>query len=72
MKTMNTVKVAQWLSTKGMIKTSENFLSLFGHIEDVDYEGIEGFLYIYYRKDTEDVFRSMQCEVTTSLNLDTV
>lgn len=67
MKTMNTIKVAEWLNTQGMTKTSENFLSLFGHIEDVDHEGIKGFLSMYYRKDTEEVFRSMLCEVTTTL-----
>ena len=67
MRTMNTVKVAEWLKTQGMIKTSENFLSTFGHIEEIDYEGIKGFLYMYYRKDTEVVFRTMQCEVITTL-----
>lgn len=69
MRTMNTVKVAEWLKTQGMTKTSENFLSTFGHIEEIDYEGIKGFLYMYYRKDTEVVFRTMQCEVITTLIL---
>ena len=69
MRTMNTVKVVEWLKAQGMTKTSENFLSLFGHIEDIDYEGIKGFLYMYYRKDTEAVFRSMQCQVSTTLTL---
>lgn len=67
MRTMNTLKVAQWLNAQGMIKTSENFLSTFGHIKDIDHEGIKGFLYLYYRKDTEEVFKAMQCEVITVL-----
>jgi len=70
MKTMNTQKVAQWLGNQGMVEAKDNFLSTFGHMENIDYGGIEGLLYIYYRDFAGDVFRSMQCHVSTTLTLD--
>ncbi len=67
MKTMNTVKVAEWLGNQGMVEAKANLLSTFGHMENIDYGGIEGFLYIYYKDFAGDVFLSMQCQVTTTL-----
>lgn len=70
MRTMKTIKVSQWLSNQGMVKASENFLSTFGHMENVDYGGIEGFLGLYYGDKTSDTFRDMQCHVITTLTFD--
>ncbi len=70
MKTMNTQKVAQWLGNQGMVEAKDNFLSTFGHMENIDYGGIEGFLYTYYRDFAGDVFLSMQCHVSTTLTFD--
>ncbi len=70
MKTMNTVKVAEWLGNQGMVEAKDNLLSTFGHMEDIDYGGIEGFLYIYYKDFAGDVFLSMQCQVSTTLTFD--
>jgi len=63
MRTMKTVQVAGWLSNQGMVEAKDNFLSTFGHMENVDYRGIEGFLYLYYRDFAGDVFLSMQCQI---------
>jgi hypothetical protein len=67
MRTMNTQKVAGWLGNQGMVEAKDNFLSTFGHMENIDYGGIEGFLYIYYKDFAGDVFLSMQCDVSTTL-----
>jgi hypothetical protein len=64
---MKTVLVAQWLANQGRTDASNNFLSTLGHMENVDYEGIEGFLYLYYNESTDETFRSMQCYITTTL-----
>jgi hypothetical protein len=53
-----------------MVEAKDNFLSTFGHMENVDYGGIEGFLYLYYRDFAGDVFLSMQCQVSTTLTFD--
>ena len=70
MRTMKTVQVAGWLRNQGMTDASNNLLSTFGHMENIDYGGIEGFLYLYYRDFAGDVFLSMQCHVTTTLTFD--
>jgi hypothetical protein len=70
MRTMKTVQVAQWLDNQGMTDASNKLLSTFGHMENVDYAGIEGFLYLYYKDFTDETFRFMQCHVTTTLTFD--
>ena len=70
MRTMRTVKVAEWLGNQGMVEAKDKFLSTFGPIENVDYEGIEGFLYMYYKDFAGDVFPSMQCQIVTTLTFD--
>jgi hypothetical protein len=70
MRTMKTVKVAQWLGNQGMVDASNNFLSTFGHMDNVEYDGIEAFLGLYYKDFAGDVFLTMQCHVTTTLTFD--
>ena len=70
MRTMKTVQVAGWLSNQGMVSASKNFLSTFGHMENVDYGGIEGFLGMYYGDFASHTFLDMQCQVTTTLTFD--
>ncbi len=67
MKTMRTQKVAQWLGNQGMVDAMNTLLTTFQGIEDLDYGGIEGFLYMYYGEFTPEVFLHMQCDVTTTL-----
>jgi len=68
MKTMKTLKVYEWLVNKGRATGATKLLVLFEGIEDLDYPGLEAFLKIIYRKDSEAIFREMQCDVVTTLN----
>lgn len=70
MKTMNTQKVAQWLDNQGLAEASKTFLATFGHMPEVDHGGIEGFLFLYYGEFSSEVFRSMQCQVSTNLTIE--
>ena len=69
MRTMRTQAVAQWLGNQGMVDAKDIFLSTFGHMDNIDYGGIEGFLYLYYKDFAGDVFLSMQCQVSTTLTI---
>ena len=43
---------------------------LFEEVEDIDYDGLLGFLTIYYGEFAQEIFLNMQCHVTTTLTLD--
>ena len=68
MKTMKTLKVYEWLVIKGRATGATKLLVLFEGIEELDYPGLEAFLRIIYKKDSEALFREMQCDVVTTLN----
>ena len=71
MRTMNTKAVVQWFQSQGMPQAAAQFSELFDEIENVDYDGIKGFLHIIYGAgDDEYIFRKMQCDVTTTMYVD--
>jgi len=71
MKTMNTQSVVAWFENQGHSTESRMFNTLFNHLTVVDHAGIEGFFaMVFHHEVYEEMFRSMQCNVTTTLTFD--
>jgi hypothetical protein len=71
MMTMKTSSVIGWLNNQGMIDAAANFKNTFGHMGQVDRQGVEAFLVLYYGEFASEVFLDMKCNVLTFMNLDT-
>ena len=71
MKTMKTQEIVAWFQTQGMPRTAARFSDLFYEIENVDYDGIKGFLHILYGVgDDEYIFSKMKCDIKTYLTFE--
>lgn len=73
MRTMDRLKVINWLESKKEDKLVERLNYLYGNLPVLDVEKLGTIFYLTLgsRKGPE-LFREMQCEVTTTLILDMV
>ena len=70
MRTMKTLRVYEHLINQGQAYVATDLLMLFEEVEDIDYDGLLGFLTIYYGEFAQEIFLNMQCHVTTTLTFD--
>jgi hypothetical protein len=68
MKTMNKQSVVKWLNSKDETKLAEDFGSLYKELEFINAEDIDAIFYLTFgSKKGPELFREMQCEVSTQL-----
>ncbi len=71
MKTMNRKSIVKWLNTKNEAKLAENFDFLYKELEFVDTEEVEAVFYLTVGSNAgPDLFREMECEVSTHLSFE--
>ncbi len=70
MRTMRTLEVYEYLINQGKAYAATDLLMVFEGVETIDHEGLLGFLTIYYGEFAEEIFKAMQCHVTTTLTFD--
>lgn len=70
MRTMNTVNVYQWLHTNNYLIPATTLASQFPLLGELQYCQIENLLDMYFKDTAPEIFRKMQCEVTTILYMD--
>lgn len=69
MRTMDTRNVFDWLKNQGMVSAAEDFSNTFRGMERIDYEGLQAFLFLYYKEFTSDIFMQIRCDVSTNLTI---
>ena len=70
MKTMNKQSIVKWLNSKNETKLVENFNFLYKELEFIDAEDIDAIFYLTLgSKKGPELFREMQCEVSTQLSI---
>jgi hypothetical protein len=68
MKTMNKQSIVTWLNSKDETKLAENCNFLYKELEFVDAEDVDALFYLTLgSKKGPELFREMQCEVSTQL-----
>ena len=73
MKTMDRVKVINWLESKKEVKLVERLNYLYGNLPVLDVEKLDAIFYLTLGSSKgPELFREMQCEVTTTLILEMV
>lgn len=73
MKTMDRVKVINWLESKKEVKLVERLNYLYGNLPVLDVKKLDAIFYLTLGSSKgPELFREMQCEVTTTLILEMV
>jgi hypothetical protein len=68
MKTMNKKSIVNWLNAKNEIKLAEDFDFLYKELEYVNAEDVDAVFYLTLgSKKGPELFKEMQCEVSTQL-----
>ena len=71
MKTMKRKSIVEWLNTKNEAKLAENFNFLYKESEFVDADNVDAIFYLTLgSKKGPELFREMQCEVSTQLSFE--
>jgi len=73
MKTMNTVKVISWVEARKELKLVESIKSFSEDKEDIDVERLDALFYLNLgSRRGPELFREMQCDVSTTWHLQMV
>lgn len=70
MRTMKTLKVYEWLLHNYFITPATAMVREFNLMGDLTHEQVKEFLTSYFRRPLY-IFRQMECDVTTTLHLET-
>ena len=70
MKTMNKQSIVKWLNSKNETRLVENINSAYPELEFIDAKNVDAVFYLTLgSKKGPELFREMQCEVSTQLSI---